>query len=96
MDDFFIKEKFGKSGDENIIEEFLDGFEVSVLCLCDGKSLIPMDLAQDYKKIFDGDTGKNTGGMGSYSPVPFISEVLYKKILNKIISPTYDALKKEG
>lgn len=96
MDDFFIKEKFGKSGDEIIIEEFLDGFEVSVLCLCDGKSLIPMDLAQDYKKIFDGDTGKNTGGMGSYSPVPFISEVLYKKILNKIIFPTYDALKKEG
>ena len=50
----FLKEKFGKSGDEIIIEEFLDGFEVSVLCLCDGKSLIPMDLAQDYKKILMG------------------------------------------
>jgi len=96
VDDFFIKEKFGKSGDEIIIEEFLDGFEVSVLCLCDGESLIPMELAQDYKKVFDGDKGKNTGGMGSYSPVPFINEALYKKILNKIIFPTYEALKKEG
>jgi phosphoribosylamine--glycine ligase len=93
---FFIEEKFGKSGDEIIIEDFISGFEISLLCLCDGNILIPMDLAQDYKKIYDNDTGGNTGGMGSYSPLPFINEILYKKILNKIIFPTFNALKTEG
>ncbi|MDD5658601.1 MAG: phosphoribosylamine--glycine ligase [Actinomycetota bacterium] len=96
LDGFFIKNRFGKSGQDIVIEEFISGFEVSLLCLCDGKKLIPLDLAQDYKKIFDGDNGKNTGGMGSYSPLPFIDEVLYEKILNKIVLPTFHALKDEN
>jgi len=94
--DFFIENKFGKSGEEIIIEEFISGFEISIMCLCDGKRLIPMELAQDYKRVFDGDKGKNTGGMGSYSPVPFVSDDLLKKILDDIINPTFKALNNEG
>jgi phosphoribosylamine--glycine ligase len=93
---FFIEDLFGKSGEEIVIEEFIAGFEVSVMCLCDGKSIIPMEFAQDYKRIFDDDKGKNTGGMGSFSPVPFVDESLRRKILDKIIFPTFDSLKKEG
>jgi len=95
LDSFFVEGKFGKSGEDIVIEDFISGFEVSLLCLCDGKMLIPLDLAQDYKKIFDQDNGKNTGGMGSYSPLPFIDSHLYEKILNKIVFPTFNALKLE-
>jgi phosphoribosylamine---glycine ligase len=91
----FIKNVFGSAGEKLIIEKFIRGFEVSVLCLCDGKNILPMALAQDYKKIFDDDKGKNTGGMGSYSPVPFVDAKLYKKILEQIIYPTYDGLLNE-
>jgi phosphoribosylamine--glycine ligase len=96
IEECFIKNAFGNSGDSVIIEDFIKGFEVSILCLCDGKNVVPMVLAQDYKKIFDGDEGKNTGGMGSYCPVPFVDEKLYRRILDEIIYPTYDALHKEG
>ena len=96
LNEFFIENIFGVSGEDIVIEDFISGFEVSLLCLCDGDNLVPLDLAQDYKKIFDGDLGKNTGGMGSYSPLPFIDAILYKKILDKIIFPTFNALKNEG
>jgi phosphoribosylamine---glycine ligase len=92
----FIKNVFGSSGDSIVIEDFVKGFELSLMNLCDGQNIVPMVLAQDYKKIFDNDMGKNTGGMGSYSPVPYVSDDLYDKILNRIIYPTYDALLKEG
>jgi phosphoribosylamine---glycine ligase len=94
--DIFINNVFGSSGDTLIIENFIKGFEVSILNLCDGRDIIPLVLAQDYKKIFNGDKGKNTGGMGSYSPVPFIDDKLLNKILNNIIYQTYNALLKEG
>jgi phosphoribosylamine--glycine ligase len=93
--DCFVRNKFGGSGDRIIIEDFLSGFEVSILCLCDGNNITPMVLAQDYKKIYEGDKGKNTGGMGSYSPVPFVNKGIYEKILSKIMHPAYDALIKE-
>ncbi|OGD36938.1 phosphoribosylamine--glycine ligase, partial [Candidatus Atribacteria bacterium RBG_16_35_8] len=80
--DCFVRDRFGISGDKVIIEDFLGGYEVSVLCLCDGKKIIPMTPAQDYKRIFDNDKGKNTGGMGSYSPVSMINDKTYMKILN--------------
>ncbi len=92
LDDIFIKDVFGSSGDSLIIEKYIDGFEVSILSLCDGKDIVPMVLAQDYKKIFDGDKGKNTGGMGSYCPVPFVDPGLYNRILKDILYPTYEAL----
>lgn len=92
----FLENVFGDSGNYIVIEDFIKGFELSLLNLCDGRNIIPMVLAQDYKKIFNNDMGKNTGGMGSYSPVPFVSDDLYNKILNRIIYPTYNALLKEG
>ncbi len=96
LNDCLEKNIFGSAADKIIIEDFIEGFEVSILNLCDGKDIIPMVLAQDYKKIFDNDIGKNTGGMGSFSPVPFVSDKLYEKILNLIIYPTFEALKKEN
>lgn len=96
LDDCMVSQVFGGSGDRVIVEDFLTGYETSILCLSDGKKIIPMDLAQDYKRIFDGDEGKNTGGMGSYSPVPMISRSVYKKALDNIIYPTAEALRKEN
>ncbi|HAJ94837.1 MAG TPA: phosphoribosylamine--glycine ligase [Actinobacteria bacterium] len=96
LDDCMAARIFGSAGDRVMIEEFLEGYEISILCLSDGKKIIPMELAQDYKRIFEGDEGKNTGGMGSYSPVPMIDKKIYKKALDTIIYPTSDALKKEG
>jgi phosphoribosylamine--glycine ligase len=92
----FIDDIFGTAADSIIIEEFISGFEVSLLSLCDGKNILPMVLAQDYKKIFDEDNGKNTGGMGSYSPVPFVDGPLFNKMLEEIIYPSYEAIIKEG
>jgi len=94
--DCFIRDRFGSSGDRIIIEDFLRGYEVSVLCLCDGKKIIPMAPVQDYKRIFDNDRGKNTGGMGSYSPVPMVENQTYRKILNEIIFPTGAAMVREN
>ena len=96
LNDFFIKDIFGRAGEEIIIEEFIEGFEVSIMCICDGKRIIPMQTAQDYKRIFDSDKGRNTGGMGSFSPLPFVDSNLQKKILDRIIFPTFESLKKEG
>ena len=94
--DCLVLNKFGSAGDRIIIEEYLTGYEVSILSLCDGKKIIPMDPAQDYKRIFDNDEGKNTGGMGSYSPVPMLKEEVYNRILNEIIFPTGAALANEN
>jgi phosphoribosylamine--glycine ligase len=94
--DCLVLNKFGSSGDRIIIEEYLSGYEVSILSLCDGKKIIPMDPAQDYKRIFDNNEGKNTGGMGSYSPVPMLKEEVYNRILNEIIFPTCAALANEN
>ncbi len=96
LDDFFIKKVFGDAAQRMIIEDFLDGYEVSLLCLYDGNTVLPMDLAQDYKKIYDGDQGPNTGGMGSYSPVPLVSRSIKEKILRDIVYPTCRGLQSEG
>jgi len=95
VEDCFIKSKFGVSGDRIIIEDFLDGYELSVLSLCDGKNIVPMTPAQDYKRIFDNDRGENTGGMGSYSPVPMVDDKTYGRILDEIIFPAYSAMLEE-
>ena len=87
--------KFGKA--ENlIIEEFLRGEEMSYFIITDGKTIKKFDTAQDHKRVFEGDKGKNTGGMGAYSPSRLINEELDKKILSKIIEPTIKGLRKIG
>ncbi len=96
LKDCLVKDKFGVSGSRVIVEEFLDGYEVSVLSICDGKKIIPMAPAQDYKRIFDNDRGKNTGGMGSYSPVPAVDDKTYRQILDEIVFPSFEAMIKEG
>jgi phosphoribosylamine--glycine ligase len=93
---FFIDRIFGESGDKILIEEFLEGEEVSVFAITDGNNFICLPASQDYKRIGDNDTGKNTGGMGAYAPAPIITNKLLKEISIKIIAPTLQALKTEG
>lgn len=91
-----VKKTFGEAGNRIIIEERIDGIEASYIALSDGKMAIPMASSQDHKRIFDNDQGPNTGGMGAYSPTPIIDDVLSKKIQEKIIDKTIQAMTKEG
>ena len=86
--------KFGE--DKVIIEEFLQGPEFSFMCFVSGEKVYPLELAQDHKRAFDGDKGPNTGGMGAYSPVPFISPDAYEKALKEIMIPAAKGLVEEG
>jgi len=88
--------KFGKASDTVVIEEFLDGIELSVFVLTDGKNYLTLPNAKDYKRIGEGDTGLNTGGMGAVSPVPFANEDFMTKVEEKIIKPTVNGLQKES
>ena len=91
-----IDKKFGKASEKVVIEEFLDGIELSCFVLTDGESGITLPMAKDYKRIGEGDRGLNTGGMGAISPVPFANEKFIKKINDKIIEPTLAGLKKDN
>lgn len=88
--------KFGEAGNKVVVEEFLTGLEFSVFAITDGKTYKVLPMAKDYKRIGEGDTGLNTGGMGAISPVPFVDEVLFKKVDEKIIKPTIAGLQKEA
>lgn len=87
--------KFGKAGDTLVIESFLDGIEFSAFVLTDGQSYVLLPEAKDYKRIGEGDTGLNTGGMGAVSPVPFVDESLWNKVIMQIIEPTINGIKAE-
>ncbi len=87
---------FGKSGDKIVIEEFLTGPEVSVLSFTDGNVVVPMISSMDHKRIGDGDTGLNTGGMGTVAPNPYYTEEIAKECMDKIFLPTIKAMNKEG
>jgi phosphoribosylamine--glycine ligase len=91
-----LKKEFGEASDRIVIEECLVGEEVSLLALVDGKTIIPLEAAQDHKAAHDGDTGPNTGGMGAYSPTPIISSDLIDLVVEKVLIPTVHQLKKEG
>ena len=91
-----VKKTFGDAGNKIIIEERIDGIEASYIALSDGEMAIPMASSQDHKRIFDGDKGPNTGGMGAYSPTPIVDDALAKKIQEKIIDKTIQAMKNEG
>ena len=96
LDVLMEEKKFGEAGRQVVIEEFLEGEEVSILAFCDGKTVVPMVSSQDHKKIFDNDQGENTGGMGAYSPVPFYNHKSEKIVLQKILIPVIEGLQKEG
>jgi phosphoribosylamine---glycine ligase len=91
-----VDRTFGAAGDRVLIEEHLDGREVSALALTDGETVIPLVLAQDFKRVGDGDAGPNTGGMGAYSPVPFVDPDLEERIRTDILEPTVRAMAQEG
>lgn len=87
---------FGDAGTEIVIEQFLDGEELSYFALADGKTTLPLTSAQDHKRVGDGDTGLNTGGMGAYSPAHLITPELEKKIIDRLIIPTIKAMESDG
>tara|TARA_B100000029_G_scaffold515360_1_gene621967 strand:+ start:1227 stop:2498 length:1272 start_codon:yes stop_codon:yes gene_type:complete len=93
---FFGDKNFGKASDKISVEECISGPEISIFAVCNGSSYTILNNAQDHKRVFDGDLGPNTGGMGAYAPTPLYNEDLEKKIKNKIIEPTLDAMIKEG
>lgn len=95
LENMLTNKKFGTASEKVVIEEFLDGIELSVFVLTDGKNYVTLPTAKDYKRIGEGDTGLNTGGMGAISPVPFVDEALMAKIEKQIIKPTVDGLAKE-
>lgn len=96
LDNFMEKKVFGLSGSKVVIEEFLEGEEISLLTFCDGKTVVPMVSSMDHKRAKDGDKGLNTGGMGAVAPNPFYTSQIEKEVLEKIVYPTVSALEKEG
>jgi phosphoribosylamine--glycine ligase len=87
---------FGDAGLKVIIEEFLDGYELSMFAICDGDDFVLLQAAQDHKRLLDGDQGPNTGGMGAYAPTPLVNEEIYEKVKARVIRPTLEGMKKEG
>lgn len=96
IDDMLVGNKFGVAGSEVLIEEFLDGEECSILAMVDGERAVLLPSSQDHKRIFDGDKGPNTGGMGAYSPAPVVTDAMLDDIRDKIILPVIRELKNRG
>lgn len=96
IDDMLSGNKFGDAGSRVVIEEFLSGEEASFICMIDGDNILPMATSQDHKRIFEGDTGANTGGMGAYSPAPVVTDSVHTKVIERVIRPVVDAMKANG
>ena len=96
IDDMLVANKFGAAGAEVLVEEFLDGEECSILAMTDGETVVLLPSSQDHKRVFDGDKGPNTGGMGAYSPAPVVTDAMLPEIKAKIIVPVVRELKKRG
>ncbi|MEW6605755.1 MAG: phosphoribosylamine--glycine ligase, partial [Thermoproteota archaeon] len=90
------KKEFGTAGSKVVIEERLSGEEASFIALCDGRTIMPLASTQDHKRVFDGDKGPNTGGMGAYSPAPVVDRVLHEKIVKRVMEPAINTMKKRG
>jgi phosphoribosylamine--glycine ligase len=89
-------ESFGEAGSKIVVEEFLDGYELSVFAVCDGKDYVVLPAAQDHKRLLNGDQGPNTGGMGAYAPTPLVNEEIYRKLDERVIRPTLKGMEAEG
>jgi phosphoribosylamine--glycine ligase len=89
------KKSFGKAGEKVVIEEHLNGVEASVIAFTDGKTVVTLDSAQDHKRVYDGDRGPNTGGMGAYSPAPVASEKEYSRVIREVLVPIVHGMNKE-
>ena len=96
VEEILVRKAFGKAGDKVVIEEFLDGEEASFMALTDGEHILPLASSQDHKRVFDGDQGPNTGGMGAYSPAPVVTAALHERILHEILTPLLAGLKKKN
>jgi phosphoribosylamine--glycine ligase len=87
---------FGDAGTSIVVEEFLDGYELSVFALCDGEDYVVLPAAQDHKRLLNNDEGPNTGGMGAYAPTPLVNDEIYRKLDERVIIPTLEGMKSEG
>lgn len=96
VDSMMIKKEFGSAGDRVVIEERIAGEEASFIAICDGNTILPFASSQDHKRIFDGDRGPNTGGMGAYSPAPVIDDELHKQIVDEVMTPAIRTMKRRG
>ncbi|TCS79732.1 phosphoribosylamine--glycine ligase [Pectinatus cerevisiiphilus] len=96
IDEIMCDKAFGSAGDCVVVEEFLAGEEASVLAFTDGDTIIPMLAAQDHKRVFDGDKGPNTGGMGTYAPAPVVDDAMMKKVQKEVLEPIIAAMRKEN
>jgi phosphoribosylamine--glycine ligase/phosphoribosylformylglycinamidine cyclo-ligase len=91
-----VDKEFGDAGDEIVIEEYLEGPELSILAFCDGYTVKPLPAAQDHKRIGEGDTGPNTGGMGAYAPAPVATAEILKRCMDECLEPTMRGMRKDG
>lgn len=96
IDDMLAGNKFGDAGSRVVIEQFLDGEEASFICMIDGHNILPMATSQDHKRIGEGDTGPNTGGMGAYSPAPVVTPDVFDRVMTTIMRPTVDGMAADG
>ena len=96
VEEMLSGEAFGEAGKKVIVEEFLDGYELSMFAICDGRDFVLLPAAQDHKRVGDGDTGPNTGGMGAYAPTPLANDELYEKVKERIIKPTLKGMQQEN
>ena len=94
--DMLAGNAFGEAGHRVVIEEYLDGEEASFIVMADGHHVLPMATSQDHKRVGDGDTGPNTGGMGAYSPAPVVTEAVYRRIMDEVVMPTVAGMAAEG
>lgn len=96
VQDMLAGNAFGDAGHRIVIEEFLDGEEASFIVMVDGENVIPMATSQDHKRVGDGDTGLNTGGMGAYSPAPVVTDEIHQRVMQQVIYPTVKGMDQEG
>jgi phosphoribosylamine--glycine ligase len=96
LDDICLERRYGDAGNRIVVEEFLAGEEASILALVDGDNIVMLSSSQDHKRVFNGDRGPNTGGMGAYSPAPVVTDDLWPLIHDKVLRPTVDELKRRG